>query len=223
MEKPTPNPNPTPLSWEVKLHKNSFCNRQTEESRFSHFSGSDKDLLEAVAICWPRRQEGSRAGVIKVAIPPHAGVDPKTGRSTGIFFSGVVQLEEGDIISGCFEARTKGEKPRKTVSVEAESSSWRPKKVRAQSVEIILYSSELLSESGDNERPPDPGSYEIISINASPTLEATPITPQTLLHNHFLHGAEWGTTATDMSDSEFVAALRESFLFWRDKTMVGVR
>jgi len=207
----------TPLKWQVNLHINTFARRQTEESRFSHFTGTDEKLLEAVAINWPRRTEGYREGVILVPVPPAATFHSDGSRD--IFYSGVVQLEEGDHLYGSYEPRKKGETPRKTVSVESD----RPTKIPAKSVEIVLYASELLAEDGDNERPAEVGNWEIISINASPEIEPTPITPTTLMHNHFRQEGDVGATESNLSNEEFVKLLEKSFLYWRDKTMIGVR
>jgi hypothetical protein len=45
-----------------------------------------------------------------------------------------------------------------------------------------------------------------------------PIDPMTLMHNHF---GSSGGTATNMTDAELVAALRTSFMWWKDKAMAG--
>jgi hypothetical protein len=41
--------------------------------------------------------------------------------------------------------------------------------------------------------------------------------PETLIANHFELS---GGTATKMTDSEFVASLKESVMYWKDKVMV---
>ena len=67
---------------------------------------------------------------------------------------------------------------------------------------------------------PEEGNWEIISINASPIegSSGTPITPETLMYNHF--GGDGGTD-TKLSDKEFVKMLRDSFEFWKDKVLCG--
>jgi hypothetical protein len=92
----------------------------------------------------------------------------------------------------------------------------RGEKTPAASVEIILYRHDVLEETG-NASCDLPGSWEIISINASPWLEEEPIHPSVLMYNHF--GMSGGTT-TKMSNDEFVAALEKSFKYWRNKINV---
>jgi len=181
-----------------KIHVNSFVTRQTEDSRFSHFSGSDEDLIDRVNKCLTMMRAGYRDGVVLVPVDP------------GGFFSGIVVLKEGDELSGGFEPRRAGEEPRKFVGTKA-------KKQPAQSVEIVLYASSVLAENGDNELSDAHDNWEIISINASPTPDPKiPINPNVLMHNHF--GSDGGT-ATGLSDAKLVALLREGFEYWKDKEM----
>ncbi len=181
-----------------KIHVNSFVRRQTPESRFSHFLGSDEELIGRVDRCFTMMRAGYRPGVVLVPVDPSG------------FFSGVVTLREGDQLVGGFEPRRAGEEPRKFVGTNAE-------KQPAQSVEIVLYSSATLAENEDNELPVSPDNWEIVSINASPTADPKiPINPVVLMHNHF--GSDGGT-ATELSDAEFVSLLREGFDYWKDKAM----
>jgi len=83
-------------------------------------------------------------------------------------------------------------------------------------VEIVLYRSDVLAEGGDNSLESSTENWEIISVNASPTEGEMPIAPMTLMHNHF--GSDGGT-ATNMTDAEFVQALRDGFKFWADKAL----
>jgi hypothetical protein len=184
----------------MKIIANEFVKRQTPESRFSHFEGEWNDLVHAVRWHWESRTAGYREGVICIAVPPIG------------FYSGVVCLKSGDKLLGGFEPRQDGETPRKFVTATGSE------KIPAESVEVILYSSKLLDEGGDNDLPPEDGNWEIISINASPTEGKMPIDPMVLMHNHF--GSDGGTD-THMSDPELVRALRESFTFWKDKAMFG--
>ena len=87
----------------------------------------------------------------------------------------------------------------------------------AVSVEIVCYAGHVLEEDGD--RSTD-AQFEIISINASP-FEAdvkVPMPPDTLIANHFHLD---GGTETNMSAEQFVEALRESTLFWKDKGVIA--
>ena len=85
-------------------------------------------------------------------------------------------------------------------------------------MDVVLYRSDVLAENGDNALESSEDNWEVVSINASPVEGEIPINPMTLMHNHF--GSEGGT-ATNMTDVEFVAALREGFAFWSDKAMAG--
>ena len=183
-----------------KIIINSFVERQTTNSRFSHFEGTYDELLDRVDRAFTMMRSGYRDGVVLVPVDP-----------TG-FFSGVVTLKEGDVLEGNYEARKKGEDPRKFVTTSAE-------KQPAQTVEIVLYSSAVLAEDGDNELPVHPDNWEVISINASPTEDPNiPIAPHVLMHNHF--GSSGGTD-THLSDPEFVSLLREGFEYWKNKAMCG--
>ena len=189
----------------MKIHINEFVKRQTSESRFSHFTGTWEELVEQVEANFDSAKPGYRDGVLLVPVNP--GTDTIPG-----FYSGVMQLSEGSVLVGTFEARRDGEEPRKVVTAEGRE------KLPAKSVEIILYASTVLEEGGDNELPAEEGNWEIISINANPFDEEMPIDPDVLMHNHF--GSEGGTE-TGLSDAEFVTMLRTSFEFWKDKAMCG--
>lgn len=181
------------------IHLNSFAHRQTASSRFSHFSGTRDELKFIVLTHFSKGTQGYRPGVLGVPVPPEG------------FFSGIVELQEGDKLVGGFDSRRPGEDPRKWVEVPGS------RKMPAKSVTIILYSSEVLAEGGDNELPPEEGNWEIISINASPCESGQePMPPETLMANYF---GESGGTDTQMSPEEFVKALAESRAFWKNKAM----
>lgn len=184
----------------MQITINPFVRRQTAESSFSHFAGDMERLPEMVVNNWQDMKKGYRDGVILVSVDPTD------------FFSGVITLAEGAKLTGSFKARRDGEAPRK----EIRADSPLERKIAAKSVEIVLYRSDVLAEGGDNSLEPSAENWEIISINASPTEGEMPIAPMTLMHNHF--GSDGGT-ATNMSDSEFVQALREGFEFWSDKAL----
>ena len=179
---------------------NSFVKRQTPASRFSHYSGTDDELLVLVQQAWENAKPGYREGVLLVPVEPSG------------FFSGVVRLEEGDTLTGVFEARREGEKPRKAVGAHNKE------KLPAGAVDVVLYSSGVLAEDEDNELPADGNNWEVISINASPDLYEMPIEPNVLMHNHF---GSSGGTKTHLGDEEFVSMLRQSFVYWSDKALAG--
>jgi hypothetical protein len=184
------------------LAMNSFVLRQVEDSRFSHFSGTNQELLDLVAGSfdpYAPEQQGYKPGVYEVPVDPSG------------FFSNVVTLEDGDILVGKYESRRKGETPRKTMTTASRRKSV------AGSATIILYSSAVLAEDGDNDLPAIPGNYEIISINCD-LEEPLPISPEVLMHNHF--GSDGGTE-TGLSDSAFLALLKEAFLAHRGTASCG--
>lgn len=179
-----------------KIGINSFVRRQVANSPFSHWVLSDEQLLKLVQANFDKATKGYRDGVILVPVAPEG------------FYSSVVQLQAGDRLHGEFKARQKGEEPRKTLHATGD-------KIAAKSVSVVLYSKAVLAEGGQNSTDAD---WEIVSVNASPEEGEAPIQPDTLIANHFELS---GGTATKMSDAEFVAALRTSVLYWKDKALVG--
>lgn len=177
-----------------------FVRRQTPESRFSHFAGTWEDLLAMVEANFDRAVPGYRSDVCLVP------VDPKG------FFSGTVLLQDGDKFAGVYAPRQPGEQPRKQTGVVG------GQKIPAKRVQIVLYAHAVLAENDEQSCDAD---WEIISVNATPTDEDEPMPVGTLLHNHFhVAGSNDGGTTTGMSDAEFIAALRKSFDYWKDKGTV---
>jgi len=175
----------------------SFVRRQTAQSQFSHWTISDKDLIGRVVNNIEKSHPGYREGVILVPVEPEG------------FFSADAVLKSGDTLMGEFVPRREGEEPRKSVFVAGDKSP-------AQTVWVVLYAHHVLIERNENETDCD---YEIVSVNASPTVDSVPppMPPETLIANHF--GLSGGT-ATNMNDSEFVKSLRDSVMFWKDKVHV---
>lgn len=176
----------------------TLASRQTPNSRFSHWEISDDELLERVAEALSSAKQGYREGVLEVPIDPSG------------FFSPVVELQEGDQLVGAYEARKPGEEPRKSVRRRA---SWRAKSAAA-AVDVILYRHDVLGDDASSD-----ADWEIISVNARVTMEPEPIHPDTLIANHF--GLDGGTP-TNMTDAEFVATLRPSVLYWKNRTLTEV-
>lgn len=173
---------------------NPFVKRQTPGSRFSHFDGPWKNLLELVIEHVFEADPGYREGVIRVPLPPQG------------FWSSAVVLEEGARLIGHYERRSPTEEPRKSISVIGQ-------KQPAVAVEAILYHHTVLLEGDEQSCDAD---WEVIAIIARMTKEPSPMDPETLMANHFQIS---GGTATHMSDADFVAALKESFLYWRNKAL----
>ena len=185
---------------------NPFVLRQTLESQFSHWEFSNDELASRTKTAFKAGQveEGYRPGVVLVQIDPE-GV-----------YTGVCQLEAGDTLAGRFEARRDGEDPRRSV--------WKVggKKLPAKRVDVVLYASSVLAEDNSQSIPPEEGNWEVVSVNARLTEGPEPLKAGTLMANHFHQkGSSDGGTTTKMSDTEFVAALKESYEYWKDKASVA--
>lgn len=174
---------------------NPFVRRQTEVSRFSHFDGGDDELLRRVLFRFEAARPGYRDGVLLVPIDPNG------------FWSTTIVLQEGDRLAGVFESRIQGEDPRKTVY-----ATGRPKQA-ATATDVVLYRADVLRR---GEEQSSDAEWEIIAFLARCSVEPEPMDPTTLMANHFEIS---GGTPTNMSAEEFVATLRTSFLFWRDKAL----
>lgn len=183
----------------VNVYTNPFIKRQTADSSFSYREGTWDDLCALVKANFANAKPGYRDGILEVTIPA-AGV-----------YTGMVILTEGTPLVGTYAARRPGETPRKEIRAEAA-------KAKAATATVIIYSSLVLAESGDNSQEAVEGNWEMVSLNASPIEGDMPINPDVLMHNHF--GSDGGTD-TNMTDEEFVAALREGFAFWKNKAMVA--
>jgi hypothetical protein len=177
-----------------RVHINSFVRRQTKESPFSYWTFDDEELYNRILAGWFKFVPGYRDGVILVPI------DPKG------CFSGIIQLKAGDKLVGEYTARKEGEEPRKHTYAVGE-------KLPAKTCYVVLYRHDVLVEGKENETDKE---WEMVSFNASPTDKEPPIVPGTLIANHFKLS---GGTATGMTDSEFVAALKVSVEYWKDKAM----
>lgn len=174
-----------------------FVRRQTKDSEFSYFDGSDDELLDLVTESYGNYKEGYRDGVVLVPVDPTK------------FFSGVIQLRDGDKLVGEYKARRKGEKCTKTIHVVG------GKKMPAAAVDVILYSHDVLAENKEHSCNAD---WEIISINASAIEGEVPLTVGALTRNFF---CEPGGTDTKMTAEEFVEAFKVSREYWCDKAMAA--
>jgi hypothetical protein len=184
--------NYNPTTTDIAL---TFAARQTPASQFSHWEISTEELIERTVRNFQKWEQSYREGVISVPVEPQG------------FFSGLVTLLPGMLLVGQYEARKEGEEPRKsTFAVGGQ-------KVPAKAVNVILYNHAVLAEKNEQSSEAE---WEIISVNASPTEGETPIPPGALIANHLELS---GGTATNMTDAEFVAALRNSLAFWKDKAL----
>jgi len=173
---------------------NFLVYRQTPDSAYSHFEGPWQELQARVVAGFAGWQPGYRDGVRRVPLTPEG------------FMCSIVDLTDGDQLIGTYRRRSPNEEPRKSVGVVGI-------KQPALFVDAILYRHDVLAE--NNEQTTD-AAFEVVTFLARRTLEPTPMDPETLMANHFQVS---GGTATLMDDTQFVAALRESFMFWRSRAL----
>ncbi|MGO8746391.1 MAG: DUF3228 family protein [Thermoguttaceae bacterium] len=187
-----------PVGPSPSIAVSQFVLRQTAASPYTHFDGQWSEILEMVRTHFHRAKPGYRDGVLLVPLPPQG------------FYTGIVKLESGDRLVGRYIPRHAGEEPRKETFVVREGG-----KSPAKRVDVVLYRHDVLAENDEQSSDAD---WEIISVNGLPTEEEAPMSPGTLMANHFQIS---GGTATGMNPEQFEAALKESFLYWRDKATVA--
>ena len=181
------------VSSSVKIHLSSFAQRR--DQKWCQVPLADK--MPMVESCFPSATKGYRNGVLVVTIP---GTD---------FLCPVITLKDGDKLDGAFERRKENEEPRKNIKAVGLPSP-------AVEVDVILYHRDVLAEGQENE---DLSSdYEVVTFLPKAATGEQPMTPETLIANHFLFS---GGTCTGMNDSEFVSKLRESVHWWKDKAIVA--
>lgn len=173
---------------------NPFARRQVANSRFSHFAGTEQDLLNRVADAFASF-DGDASKVVVLPVPADG------------FFTGQALAQPGMKLEAKFESRRPGEAPRFHLGRIPEDGDYEAAKVPAVAVNIVLYPSAMLAPNGDNSLPAEAGNYEVVSINARPTLEEEPIAPEALIANHL---GEDGGTDHGLTDAEFVARLKAS-------------
>ena len=178
-----------------KIIINDFCRRQTVESQFSHFGGSDLQLIGLIADLLPDTKGDD--GVFLVEVPE----DYLSGEGNPKFFSGVVELGRDSIISAAFQARRDGEKPFVQLTANGE-------KLPAKAVTLVVYANEKL---GDDATESD-SDFELVSINARATEGPEPQHPVSMARN-FL-GLEGGTKRA-YSAEEFA----EAITYWSARAM----
>lgn len=201
---------------------NPYVLRQTKESSFSHFEGpvgilvklAEKALNDGFGVV-----PGPRDGVLKVQVA-----------CVTDFYSGIVEVTPETKFVTTFEPRFPGEEYHITVRAIGE-------KLPAEFVELILYRRDVL---GPHERSAPLGTYaspevrpidmspleysgryveefaewELISINARPTVEEVPMHPLAMARN-FLDKA--GGTPASYTSKEFA----EAIWYWSQRTMVA--
>lgn len=175
-----------------KIAVNAFAERQTAESKYSHFAGSWDGLLRLVESNFVNAKPGYRDGVVKVEVP-----------AVG-FFTGVTEVTGNTELKAVYEDRRRGEMP--YIQVVAVGAT----KIPAAFVEVILYRHDVLG----NDASTSDADREIVSINARPTLEEEPMTPMTMARN-FLELP--GGTKAEYTAEQFA----EAIIYWSNHAMCG--
>jgi hypothetical protein len=185
----------------MQIALNSFVKRQTPNSRFSHTSLSWEELLELIQQHIALAQPGYREGILEVDLPLVHPINRQP-----IFFCPVVELEPGQPLIGKYESRIANEEPRQWMGTAI------GEKMPAKFCKAILYTSDLLKETEQNDHE---DGLELVTLIAS-IVEDEPMTPTTLMENHF--GGDGGT-ATNLSDAMFVKKLCHSWKHWKNKAL----
>ena len=170
---------------------NAFVRRQTINSPFSHFTGTDAELINLVEQNFEKRVAGYRTGIVTV-----------TFQGDG-FFAPVVEVSELTEFETKFAARCAGEDP--FIQVFAKGCEKSP----AKFVDVILYHRDVLAETED--RSTD-HTWEIVTINAR-IGPMEPMMPVTMARN--MSQGIGGTKAVYTAEE-----LIESILFWSNKVLV---
>lgn len=174
---------------------NSLVLRQTAESRFSHFGGSWDELVTLVEKFLPMASGGYRDGVLLVPVPAEG------------FFSGVVQATSETPFRTTFESRRPEEAAYlQTVALGGE-------KLPARAVDVVVYRRDILLEEGADAVSTE-ARWEIVSINARPTVYAEPLTPMAMARN-FLELP--GGTKAEYTPQQFA----EAIIYWSQRAMRG--
>lgn len=180
-----------------------YIHNQERTQKGSVFTGTREELLEIVQRSWALRERGYRDGVWLVPVP---------GDSLHLFRSGEVELVEGDELAGVYTARKPGEVPRKSLVAKIPVE----RRPIATSARVAVYEEWVLAESpGHVVRDCD---AEVVTVLAQAHDLRAPMTPDTLMANHF---GDSGGTATNMSPEQFEAALRDSYTYWRGRAVAG--
>lgn len=175
-----------------------FVKRQTKDSRHDYFDGSWDELIALVEAQWEqRRTSPHNSGVLLIPMPTEA---------LSRFFSSTVAVTENTPLKANFAPRVSGEAP--FIQVTSPGGLKSP----AKCAEIILYSHDTLAADGDAP-PTRKAEYYIVSINAYPTENPSPMSPMTMARN-FL-GLKGGTKPQVPYTAEEFA---RSIIYWGQHT-----
>lgn len=168
--------------------------RYTPESHRSHFDGSWRELQKLVSENWAnRKQAPNNAQVFLVPVPQN---------QLHRFHSGTMTLDEDTPLVATFAPRREGEDS--YIQVNAAE----PKKSKAQSAEIVVYSHAALA-ADEKDFADDAADYYIVAVNAYPTKDPEPMRPETMARN--LLGLPGGTRPdVPYSPEDFAKAI----MYW---------
>ena len=162
-------------------------------------SYNEEELLKMVDDNFILATKGYREGVALVPIEPRK------------MKCAVVTMTPDMEFETTYESRIPGETPRKkTVAIVDELPA-------AQYVTAVVYHKDVLAEDGDRSSNAE---WEIITLLAHSSNLPDPMTPGTLMANHFKAD---GGTATNMTPEKFEKALRESYNFWKNHCIAQKR
>lgn len=175
---------------------NSFVLRQTWDSQFTHYQGSDNDLRHRTTerFLGGFYRQGYRDGVILVEMDSD---------EANLFWTyNDFPMFEGMKIEASYE-KTKGrehEPPKVQIKIKEP-------KIRCKYVDIVLYRRDVLMENNEQSTNCE---WEIVSINGRLNKEPNPIDPLTIVRNwKHLPG---GTEMKGKSPEEVLEMLCESIL-----------
>lgn len=176
---------------ETTVAVNPFVRRQTPQSRFGHFEGTEQELVALVRDHLHLARPGDTPGSWLVPVPPAK------------FRSTVRKALPGDAIRGVFAARREGEEPFITAVVTGE-------KAQALACDIVVFEHATLGRDAATD-----AALEIVSIN--PKAECIegdePMQPVTMWRN--MASATGGSAAVYP-----VEKLLQSIAYWKDKVMI---
>jgi len=190
----------------VIIRLNNFVYRQKADSRFGHTTWTEPEILAALRENFDLRKPGYRDGVVLVPVSPVG------------WFCSTIEMWSGMPLKATYEPRREGEAPRLHVGYDVGETGCGAAKQAAVACDIVLYASTVLAADGSNDLPAIKGNWEAVCYLPRLHLEDEPIRPEVLMANHY---EDDGGTPTNMTDSQFVEALRESRAYWNTRIMLG--
>jgi len=178
------------------INFHNLAHRQFEKTApFTTWDCSNEEVLNriSIAIIEGSWRAGDVEGSMIVTISPDN------------IFTPVVDLTVGQKLFGVYEPRRGTTYPMKTIKAEPLDGQV---KIPAKSCEAIVY---LIDDI-----------YNVVSINGSPEEFGTPINLNTLLRNYFMVGKEQAH-GTNLTWSEMEEKVKEAFLYWEGKAMLGLK